>query len=121
MVQAALGQLDLTRVELLVIENFGNLICPNAWDLGEDLRVVTTSTTEGDEKPSKYPQMFADAQVVVINKLDLLPYIDYDLAKVRRQVLGLNPHLRIFELSCRTGEGLEPWCEWPAGFAQGKV
>jgi hydrogenase nickel incorporation protein HypB len=121
MVRAALDQLDLDRVELLVIENIGNLICPNAWDLGEDRRVVITSTTEGDEKPSKYPQMFADAQVVVINKLDLLPYVDYDLAKVRRQVLALNPRLRIFELSCRTGEGLDPWCDWLAGFARGEV
>ncbi len=121
MVQAALDQFDLDRVQLLIIENIGNLICPNAWDLGEDLRVVITSTTEGDEKPAKYPQMFADAQVVVINKLDLLPYVDYDLEKVRRQVLALNPHLRIFELSCRTEEGLDGWCEWLENFARGEI
>ncbi len=121
MVQDALEQLDLDRVELLVIENIGNLICPNAWDLGEDLRVVITSTTEGAEKPAKYPQMFADAQVVIINKLDLLPYVDYDIVKVRRQVLALNPHVRIFELSCRSGEGLDGWCEWLANFARGEI
>jgi len=121
MVQAALDQLDLDRVELLIIENIGNLICPNAWDLGEDLRVVITSTTEGDDKPSKYPQMFADAQVVVINKIDLLPYVDYDLEKARRQVLALNPQVRFFEVSCRTGAGLVEWCDWLADFARREV
>lgn len=121
MVRAALDQLDLDRVELLAIENIGNLICPNAWDLGEDLRVVITSTTEGADKPAKYPQMFADAQVVVINKIDLLPYVDYDLERARRQVLALNPHARFFEVSCRTGEGLAEWCDWLADFARTQV
>src|SRR5205823_1800723 len=112
MIRDAIEQIDLARINLLVIENIGNLVCPSAWDLGEDTRVVVVSTTEGDDKPAKYPQMFAASQVMVVNKLDLLPYVDYDLQKVKRQALAINPHLRIFELSCRTGEGLDTWCEW---------
>lgn len=119
MVRDALDQIDLDRVELLVIENIGNLVCPSAWNLGEDLRVVVASTTEGDDKPAKYPQMFAISEVMVINKLDLLPYVDYDLAKVKRHALAINPRLRIFELSCRTGEGLDAWCDWLTTLVQG--
>jgi hydrogenase nickel incorporation protein HypB len=117
MIRAALDQLELARVELLFIENIGNLVCPAAWNLGEDIRVVVVSTTEGDEKPAKYPQMFAVSQVMIINKLDLLPYVDYDVEKVKRQALAVNPGLRIFELSCRTGAGLDAWCEWLVAFA----
>ncbi len=112
MIRDALAEIDLTGISLLIIENIGNLVCPSAWNLGEDLRVVVVSTTEGDDKPAKYPQMFAVSQVMIINKLDLLPYVDYDLEKVKRQALAINPHLRIFELSCRTGAGLDAWCEW---------
>lgn len=118
MVRDALAQLDLSRVNLLVIENIGNLVCPSDWNLGEDLRVVIVSTTEGDDKPAKYPQMFATSQIMVINKLDLLPYVDYNIAKVKQQALAINPHLQIFELSCRTGEGLAAWCDWVRTFAQ---
>jgi hydrogenase nickel incorporation protein HypB len=117
MIRDALAELDLAHINLLFIENIGNLICPAAWNLGEDLRVVLVSTTEGDEKPAKYPQMFAVSQVMIVNKLDLLPYIDYDLEKVKRQALAVNPHLRIFEVSCRTGTGLEAWCDWLMAFA----
>jgi len=112
MIRDALAQIDLGSVNLLFIENIGNLVCPATWDLGEDARVVITSTTEGDEKPAKYPQMFAVAQAMVINKLDLLPYVDYDIAKVKQQALAINPSLRIFELSCRTRAGLVAWCDW---------
>lgn len=118
MIRDALAELDLAHINLLFIENIGNLICPAAWNLGEDLRVVLVSTTEGDEKPAKYPQMFAVSQVMIVNKLDLLPYVDYDLEKVKHQALAVNPHLRIFEVSCRTGTGLEAWCDWLIGFAQ---
>ena len=116
MIRDALAQLELTRVNLLFIENIGNLVCPAAWNLGEDTRVVLTSTTEGDDKPAKYPHMFAASQVMVVNKLDLLPYVDYDLAKARRQALAINPRLRIFEVSCRTGAGLDEWCAWLTAF-----
>lgn len=119
MIRAALAELELARVDLLFIENIGNLVCPAGWNLGEDMRVVVVSTAEGDEKPAKYPQMFAVSQVMIVNKLDLLPYVDYDLQKVKRQALAINPHLRIFELSCRTGDGLDAWCEWLVTFAQG--
>ena len=112
MIRDALTQIELASLDLLVIENIGNLVCPAAWNLGEDTRVVVVSTTEGDDKPAKYPQMFAASEVMVVNKLDLLPYVDYDLQKVKRQALAINPHLRIFELSCRSGEGLDTWCEW---------
>jgi hydrogenase nickel incorporation protein HypB len=121
MIRAALSEIDLARIGLLFIENIGNLVCPAAWNLGEDTRVVIVSTTEGDDKPAKYPQMFAVSQVMVVNKLDLLPYVDYNLEKVKRQALAINPHLRIFELSCRTGEGLDAWCDWLLEFAQGMI
>lgn len=119
MILDALAHVDLAAMDLMVIENVGNLVCPAAWDLGEDMRVVVVSTTEGDDKPAKYPQMFAISQVMVVNKLDLLPYVDYDVQKVRRHALAINPNLRIFELSCRTGEGLEAWCDWLETFARG--
>ena len=118
MIRAALEHIDLAGIDLLVIENIGNLVCPSAWNLGEDVRVVVVSTTEGDDKPAKYPQMFAVSQVMIVNKIDLLPYVDCDLAKVKRQALAINPHLRIFELSCRTGEGLDAWCEWLVAFTR---
>lgn len=120
MVLDALNKLDLTQLDLMIIENIGNLVCPAAWKLGEDLRVVVMSVAEGDDKPAKYPQMFATSEVLVLNKLDLLPYVDYDLDKVKRQVLAINPHLHIFELSCRTGAGLDAWCEWLLDFARGQ-
>ncbi|HKV86071.1 MAG TPA: hydrogenase nickel incorporation protein HypB [Ktedonobacterales bacterium] len=119
MVGAALDQLDLSALELVVIENVGNLVCPAAWNLGEDARVVLVSTTEGDDKPAKYPQMFAVADALVVNKLDLLPYVDYDVATVRAHALAVNPRLRVFELSCRTGEGLDAWCDWLCDWTRG--
>jgi hydrogenase nickel incorporation protein HypB len=118
MVRDALANLDLNRIDLLIIENIGNLVCPSSWDLGEDVRVTITSTTEGDDKPAKYPQMFASSQAMVINKLDLLPYVDYSLDKVKWQARAINPGLRIFEVSCRTGEGLHEWCQWLMTFAR---
>jgi hydrogenase nickel incorporation protein HypB len=120
MVRMALAELDLSALDLLVIENVGNLVCPANWQLGEDIRVVVVSTTEGDDKPAKYPRMFAVSDVMVINKIDLLPYVDYNLAAVRSFALAVNPRLKIFELSCRTGEGLDAWCDWLISFAQQK-
>lgn len=117
MISDALAQIELTNMNLLIIENIGNLVCPAAWDLGEDVRVVVASTTEGDDKPAKYPQMFAIAQIMVINKIDLLPYVDYDMQKVRKEALAINPNLHIFEVSSRTGEGLDAWCDWVVTFA----
>ncbi len=121
MVRAALDHMALAQMDLLVIENVGNLVCPAGWNLGEDARVVLAATTEGDDKPAKYPGMFAVAEAMVVNKIDLLPYVDYDVEKVRRQALAINPRLRVFELSCRTGEGLDAWCAWLAAFARGAL
>jgi hydrogenase nickel incorporation protein HypB len=121
MIRDALQHMDLAHLDLLVIENIGNLVCPAGWELGEDSRVVVVSTTEGDDKPAKYPQMFAASQVMIVNKLDLLPYVDYDMEKVKRQALAINPRLRIFEVSCRTGVGLDGWCEWLEAFAHDKM
>ncbi len=117
MVRAALAALDLEQIDLLCIENVGNLVCPANWSLGEDSRVVVVSTTEGDDKPAKYPHMFAVSEVMVINKTDLLPYVDYDMDAVKRFARAVNPNLRIFELSCRTGEGLDAWCDWLVSIA----
>ncbi len=117
MIRQALDHMELAALDLLVIENVGNLVCPAGWNLGDDARVVLASATEGDDKPAKYPGMFAVAEAMVVNKIDLLPYVDYDMAKVRRQALAINPHLRIFEVSCRTGDGLDAWCAWLAAFA----
>ncbi len=119
MVQDALNAINLTVMKLLFIENIGNLVCPAAWDLGEDLRVVVASTTEGDDKPEKYPQMFAISQIMILNKIDLIPYVDYSIEKVRKKALAINPNLRIFEVSCRTGEGLDGWCDWLRKYVDG--
>ena len=120
MIRDALAEIELARIELLFVENIGNLVCPAAWNLGEDTRGVVVSTTEGDDKPAKYPQMFAASEVMIVNKLDLLPYVDYDVEKVKRHALAINPHLRIFEMSCRTGAGLDAWCDWLLNFAAEK-
>jgi hydrogenase nickel incorporation protein HypB len=112
MVQGALAHLDLGRVELLFIENVGNLVCPASYDLGEHLRVVLSSTTEGEDKPLKYPAMFRRSQAMVLNKIDLLPYVPYDLAEARTLALRVNPSLEIFETSCTTGAGIAEFCQW---------
>jgi len=112
LVQRALDQLDLPVLDLLIIENVGNLVCPANYDLGEAMKVVVLSTTEGEDKPLKYPGMFCNASVLVINKIDLLPYVDVDLEAIRRHARQINPDLRMFEVSCKTGAGLPAWCEW---------
>ncbi len=119
MVLQALERLDLAHIELLVIENVGNLICPALWNLGEDGRVVVMNIAEGDDTPAKHPEILAAAQGVVLNKLDLLPHVDYDLEKVRRLLREINPRLHTFEVSCRAGTGLDAWCEWLVSFARG--
>ena len=112
MLDPALKKLPLEDIDLLLIENVGNLICPSEFVLGEHKRVVVSSLPEGDDKPIKYPMIFADADAVVINKADLLPYVDFDIAVFRRAIEGLNPKVKSFELSCKTGAGIESWCSW---------
>ena len=104
--------LKLTDTDILFIENVGNLVCPAAYDLGEDMKVVIASTTEGDDKPLKYPRMFINASVLLINKIDLIPYINCNIDELKKNALQINPKLEIFELSCTTGEGINEWCKW---------
>ena len=112
MVQQALSQLDLEDIDLLIVENVGNLVCPASFALGTHKSVLIASIPEGDDKPYKYPAMYRGVDALVINKIDLLPYIDFDMDFFRRGVEALNPGLVTFELSCRTGEGLPAWLDW---------
>jgi hydrogenase nickel incorporation protein HypB len=112
MVTKAMEGWDLTGVDVLFIENVGNLVCPSSYDLGEDMKVALISTTEGDDKPLKYPAMFRRSSVLVINKIDLLGLSDFQLARVKQHALQINPALTTFEVSCRTGEGLQAWYQW---------
>jgi hydrogenase nickel incorporation protein HypB len=112
LVQDALAKLDLTGIELLFIENVGNLVCPSNYDLGEAMKVVVLSTTEGDDKPLKYPAMIRNSSVLLINKIDLIPYVPCDLNALRSNALQINPDLKIFEISCITGKGIPDWCDW---------
>ena len=99
-------------IELLIMENVGNLVCPSDFDLGEDLMISILSTTEGEDKPLKYPFIFRKSEVLVINKTDLLPHISFDINQVKENALSVNPYLTFFELSCTTGEGMDEWIEW---------
>lgn len=119
MVAAALGNLDLQGLDLVFIENVGNLVCPAEFEVGEHYKAMITSVTEGEDKPLKYPVMFRSVQVVVINKIDLLPYLQFDLEQFKRNIAQVNPDATIIELSCTTGEGLQAWCDWVAEAAQG--
>ena len=114
MIRAALGQdgLNADNADLIIIENVGNLLCPTGWDLGEDAKVVVASLPEGDDKPLKYPMAFLAAQAVVINKIDLEPYIPAKTATLRENALTVNPELVVFEVSCTTGQGLAAWLDW---------
>jgi len=112
MVNSAVRELELRDNSLLCIENVGNLVCPAMFDLGEALKVVIISVTEGDDKPLKYPNMFHEADLCILNKIDLLPYVDFDVRKCRENAMRVNHHLEWFELSAKTGEGLDVWLEW---------
>lgn len=112
MIREALGQLDLAGLDILVVENVGNLVCPAEFNVGEDFKVMLLSVAEGDDKPLKYPLIFHESRVLLINKIDLLPYLDCNVQKIREESLRINPHLEIFEVSCKTGEGLDRWYDW---------
>ena len=112
MVRQGLAELGVEGVRLLLIENVGNLVCPAGFDLGEDEKVALLSVTEGEDKPLKYPHIFLESTALVVNKIDLLPYCDCDLGRLKEAALRINPRLHIFELSCRSGEGLEAWYDW---------
>jgi len=111
-VMSALEAIDLARTRLFFIENVGNLVCPASWDLGEVAKIVVFSVTEGEDKPLKYPKMFRMARYAVLNKVDLLPHLDFDVDKAIAFAREVNPDLRFFLTSARTGEGLEEWFDF---------
>jgi len=112
MTSSALPSVPLKDIELLLIENVGNLVCPAEFSLGEDLRVLVASTPEGDDKPFKYPLMFHQADAVLINKVDLLPYLKFDVDAFSKTIRGINQKVKIFPISCTTGEGIDQWVSW---------
>jgi hydrogenase nickel incorporation protein HypB len=112
MINKAVKKLEVADNSMLIIENVGNLVCPSLFDLGETYRVVIISVTEGDDKPIKYPNMFHTSDICIINKTDLLPYVDFSVEKAKEYALKVNHHLQFFELSAKTGEGMDKWYEW---------
>ncbi len=112
MVGHAADDFNLNELDILFIENVGNLVCPASFDLGESHKVVVLSVTEGEDKPVKYPQMFHAADVMLLNKIDLLPHLDFDVAKCREMARRVNPDILIFEVSARTGAGMDEWYGW---------
>ena len=112
MIRTAIGKLNPNDNSVLLIENVGNLVCPAMFDLGETLKVVIISTTEGDDKPLKYPTMFSVADICIINKTDLLPYVEFDMDLCKKNALKVNHHLKFFQVSATNGNGLEEWYEW---------
>jgi len=112
MIRDTFKEFDFDALDLLIVENVGNLVCPAEFKLGEDFKAMILSVAEGDDKPAKYPLMFHESEVLLINKIDLLPYVDCSLEKIREEALKVNPGLSIFEISCKTGEGLSAWYDW---------
>lgn len=112
MVNKAVKKLEIEDNSVLIIENVGNLVCPAMFDLGEAHRVVVISVTEGEDKPLKYPGMFNSSDICLINKIDLLPYVDFNVEKAKEYALQVNHHLQFFEISATTGEGMDKWYEW---------
>ncbi|NOY52794.1 MAG: hydrogenase nickel incorporation protein HypB [Deltaproteobacteria bacterium] len=112
MISDMLQEMPLDELDLLVIENVGNLVCPAEFDVGESAKIMLLSITEGDDKPLKYPLMFQKSEVLILNKIDLAPYLDVDMEKIRSDAKKLNPDLKIFDLSARNGQGMEDWCRW---------
>ena len=120
-VQTALQAIDLDDTDLVFIENVGNLVCPASWDLGETAKVVLFSVTEGEDKPLKYPKMFRHARYAILNKIDLLPYLDFDVKRAIGYARDINPNLDILLTSARTGEGMEEWFDLVRGYAASHV
>jgi hydrogenase nickel incorporation protein HypB len=112
MISEVLDDLPLNNLDLLIIENVGNLVCPAEFKVGENIKVMLLSIAEGDDKPLKYPLMFQESSALILNKMDLLPYTNASIDKIRKNSLSLNPKLKIFEVSCRTGEGIGKWVKW---------
>ncbi len=111
-IEKALDGLPLDAIDLLIVENIGNLVCPAEFDIGEDARVVVLSVTEGEDKPAKYPLMFRECDAALLNKTDLLPYLDYDRDLAVRTIGRIHPGMPVFEISSKTEDGFEPWLQW---------
>ena len=120
-IEKALDGIDLEAVDLLIIENIGNLVCPAEFDIGEDTRVVVLSVTEGEDKPAKYPLMFRECDAALLNKIDLLPYLDYNRQAAIGFIQQVHPGMPIFEISAKTEEGFEHWLEWLKSKVSAKV
>ncbi len=112
MIQDALGDLNLDDLDMIIIENVGNLVCPAEFDIGESMKVTVLSVTEGEDKPLKYPLIFKESKAILLNKIDLLPYIPFKKDKALQDIRNLNPAGEIFEVSCTDRDGLEPWLSW---------
>ncbi len=115
MISEVLKELPLKELDMLIIENVGNLVCPAEFKVGEDMKMMVLSLAEGHDKPLKYPLMFRESSALVLNKIDLLPYMNTDIGKVRKDSLALNPQLKIFEVSCANGAGIDAWATWLSG------
>lgn len=111
-IKTAVDNFDLSHIDFLIVENLGNLVCPAEFDVGEDLRVVVLSVTEGEDKPIKYPLMFRVCDAALLNKIDLLPHLDYDKKETVKNILQVNPSMPIFEISAKTEEGFDSWIDW---------
>ncbi|GEL19889.1 hydrogenase nickel incorporation protein HypB [Pseudonocardia asaccharolytica] len=115
MIRSALPRLPLAELDMVIIENVGNLVCPAEFEVGEHARAMVFSVTEGEEKPLKYPVMFRSADLVLVNKVDLLPHLDFDLPLFYANLRAVNPNVRTIEMSARTGQGIDEWCDWLSG------
>jgi hydrogenase nickel incorporation protein HypB len=111
-ISKVLPEFDLDKIDLLFVENVGNLICPTSFDLGEEFKIAVVSTAEGDDKPGKYPMIFREAEVVVLNKTDLIPYTNFSLTGFKKDLRKINPKVPLFEVSCTKGTGLDAWYRW---------
>lgn len=115
MIYEVLNDLPLEELDMVFIENVGNLVCPAEFMVGEDMKIMILSITEGHDKPLKYPLMFQESSALILNKLDLAPYTDVDINKIKKDALSLNHRLKIFEVSCKTGQGISEWIDWLKG------
>lgn len=111
-IEKALSEFDLDALDVLLVENVGNLVCPSHFDLGETSKIAVVSTSEGDDKPIKYPMLFRDAEAVILNKMDIMQYTNFNYDHFYQDLRQVNPNVPLFKLSCTTSEGLEPWIDW---------
>lgn len=120
-IEKAAANIDLDTIDLLIVENIGNLVCPAEFDIGEDARVVVLSVTEGEDKPVKYPLMFRECDAALLNKIDLLPYLDYDIKETKNNILQIHPDMPVFAISATSGEGIDAWVDWLKGMISEKL